>query len=101
MAPNHSASAWLKYTFPIPVLEGLGLAAGFQHVGKRNTFTPDFVLPGFTTFDAGVHYGFKGATIALNVNNLTNLRHYTGGYGRGIFWAGMPRSFRLSVGYSF
>jgi iron complex outermembrane receptor protein len=101
MAPNHLASAWVKYTFAAPVLEGLEAGAGFQHVGKRNTFTPGFVLPGYTTFDAALHYAFKGASLSLNVNNLTNLRHYTGGYGRGIFWAGMPRSFRLSLGYQF
>jgi iron complex outermembrane receptor protein len=101
MAPNHLASAWLKYTFAIPLLKGVGLGAGFQHVGKRNTFTPDFVLPGYTTFDAAINYRIKGMSLALNVNNLTNLRHYTGGYGRGIFWAGMPRSFRASIGYSF
>jgi iron complex outermembrane receptor protein len=99
MAPNHLASAWFKYTFALPALQGLEAGAGFQHVGKRNTFTPGFVLPGYTTFDAALHYAFKGASVSLNVNNLTNLRHYTGGYGRGIFWAGMPRSFRLSIGY--
>jgi iron complex outermembrane receptor protein len=101
MAPNHLASAWLKYSFALPLLKGLGLGAGFQHVGKRNTFTSGFVLPDYTTFDAAISYRLKGVSLALNVNNITNLRHYTGGYGRGIFWAGMPRSFRASIGYSF
>src|SRR5687768_1605860 len=67
-AANHLASAWLKYTFAIPVLEGLGVGAGSQHVGKRNTFTADFVLPGYTTFDAAISYRIKGINLALNVN---------------------------------
>jgi iron complex outermembrane receptor protein len=99
MAPNHSANAWVKYRFSQGVLRGLSLNGGFQHVGKRNTFTPNFVLPAYTTFDAGLSYRYQGATLALNVNNLADQRHYTGGYGRGIFWAGMPRSFRLSISY--
>lgn len=101
MAPNHSANTWLKYSFSRGALDGLSLNGGFQHVGKRNTFTPGFVLPAYTTFDAGLSYRYHGATLALNINNLTDKRHYTGGYGRGIFWAGMPRSFRLSVSYQF
>jgi len=101
MAPNHSANAWLKYRFSQGVLRGLSLNGGFQHVGKRNTFTADFVLPDYTTFDAGLSYRYQGAILALNLNNLADQRHYTGGYGRGIFWAGMPRSFRLSISYQF
>jgi iron complex outermembrane receptor protein len=101
MAPKNSANAWLKYSFREGALHGLNLNGGFQHVGKRNTFTPGFSLPAFTTLDAGISYRFKGATLAGNLYNLTNLRHYTGGYGRGIFWAGMPRSFRVSLGYQF
>ncbi len=101
MAPNHTANTWLKYSFMSGILNGLNVNAGLQHVSKRNTFTEGFVLPGFTTLDAGLAYRLKGASLALNANNLTNVRHYTGGYGRGIFWAGMPRSFRVTVGYLF
>ena len=101
MSPNHTANAWLKYIFNDGLLNGLSINGGFQHVGKRNTFTNGFVLPSFSTFDAGVSYGYKGATISLNVNNLADTRHYTGGYSRAIFWAGMPRSFRLGVNYKF
>ena len=101
MAPNHSANTWLKYRFNRGVLRGLSLNGGFQHVGKRNTLTTGFVLPAYTTLDAGLSYRYRGATLGLNLNNLADQRHYTGGYGRGVFWAGMPRSFRLSIGYQF
>jgi iron complex outermembrane receptor protein len=101
MAPNHSANIWLKYRFNRGVLRSLSLNGGFQHVGKRNTLTTGFVLPAYTTLDAGLSYRYRGATLGLNLNNLADQRHYTGGYGRGVFWAGMPRSFRLSIGYQF
>ncbi|MDJ1505266.1 TonB-dependent receptor [Xanthocytophaga agilis] len=101
MAPNHTANAWVKYSFTNGPLNGLSLNTGLQHVSKRNTFTEGFVLPGFTTLDAGLSYKIKAISLGLNGNNLTNIRYYTGGYGRGIFWAGMPRSFRLTLGYQF
>ncbi|MDJ1498263.1 TonB-dependent receptor [Cytophagaceae bacterium DM2B3-1] len=105
MAPNHTANVWVKYSFTNGPLNRLSLNGGFQHVGQRNTFTEGFVLPGFTTLDAGLSYKLSyksnGISLALNVSNLTDIRHYTGGYGRGIFWAGMPRSFRLTLGYQF
>ncbi|HEY0055674.1 MAG TPA: TonB-dependent receptor [Pedobacter sp.] len=101
MAPQTTANTWLKYSIPNGLFKGLSLNGGFQHVGKRNTFTPGFSLPAFTTTDAGLNYRRSGINFGLNVYNLTNVRHYTGGYGRGIFWAGMPRSFRATLGYSF
>jgi iron complex outermembrane receptor protein len=101
MAPQTTANTWLKYSIPNGAFKGLSLNGGFQYVGKRNTFTPDFSLPAFTTTDAGLNYRRSGVNFGLNVYNLTNERHYTGGYGRGIFWAGMPRSFRATLGYSF
>jgi iron complex outermembrane receptor protein len=101
MAPQTTANTWLKYSIPNGRLKGLSLNGGFQYVGKRNTFTPDFSLPAFTTADAGLNYHHSGLSFGMNIFNLTNERHYTGGYGRGIFWAGMPRSFRATVGYSF
>ena len=101
MAPQNTANAWLKYQFTTGDIKGLGINAGFQHVGKRNTFTPGFVLPSFSTMDAGLSYKKSGINIGVNIYNITDVRHYTGGYGRGIFWAGMPRSFRATIGYSF
>ena len=101
MAPQTTANTWLKYSILNGAFKGLSLNGGFQYVGKRNTFTPDFSLPAFTTADAGLNYRHSGINLGLNVYNLTNERHYTGGYGRGIFWAGMPRSFRATLGYSF
>ena len=101
MAPQHTANAWLKYQFTNGGLKGFGVNGGIQHVGKRNTFTTDFVLPAYTTVDAGLSYRRSGFNIGLNINNITDVRHYTGGYGRGIFWAGMPRSFRTTLSYTF
>lgn len=101
MAPQLTANAWLKYQFTTGSLKGLGINGGFQHVSKRNTFTTGFVLPAFSTVDAGLSYRKSRFNIGLNINNLTDVRYYTGGYGRGIFWAGMPRSFRTTIGYTF
>ncbi|WP_207531842.1 TonB-dependent receptor [Desertivirga arenae] len=100
-APQHTGNLWAKYSFINGAIKGLSINGGLQHVGERNTFTAGFKLPSYTIADAGLNYRVAGASFALNVYNLTDKRHYTGGYGRGIFWAGMPRSFRLTVGYRF
>lgn len=101
MAPQTTANAWIKYEFSKGNIKGLNINGGFQHISKRNTFTTGFVLPAFSTIDAGIGYRHSGFNIGVNAFNLTDKRHYTSGYGRAIFWAGMPRSFRATVGYSF
>lgn len=76
--PEHSASAWLDYTFQQGEWRGLGLGAGLRYVGE--TFGDDansFKVPAFTLFDAAIRYDlanlgtqFAGWNAALTGSNL-------------------------------
>lgn len=102
MAPNTTWSVWLKYTLQKGALKNLGVAFGSNYVGQRTTYTgPDFVLPAYTVFEAGISYKYKKASIGLNVYNLADKLYFTGGYNSSIIWPGAPRSFRLNLNYTF
>ena len=106
----HIANAWLSYTLPGRVLQGFSVNGGFQLQAHRyggdysenpvkNYVTPDNIF----SLDAGVNYRQRRIGMALLVNNLTDRYNYIGyRYGRGYFWDSItPRSFRLTVDYSF
>lgn len=76
--PQHSASAWLDYTFQQGEWRGLGLGAGLRYVGA--TFGDDansFKVPAFTLLDAAIRYDlanlgtqYAGWSAALTGSNL-------------------------------
>ncbi|HEU4495831.1 MAG TPA: TonB-dependent receptor, partial [Flavobacterium sp.] len=100
-APNTNINLWSKYTISGGALKDLGFGAGFNYLGKRNTYIPGFEIPEYATVDAAINYKFKKYTIAANLYNLTNTTYYNGAYGPSNLWPGNPISFRLSVGYVF
>jgi iron complex outermembrane receptor protein len=78
LAPRHLASAWLDYTFQGTFLRGLLLGGGARYVGstyadpQNELENDDYLL-----FDAAARYDFgniheplRGASLALNANNL-------------------------------
>jgi iron complex outermembrane receptor protein len=90
-----------------------------KYTGERYyTYTNDQRFPGVTTFDLGLGYNFsdtsvlKGAKLALNVTNLTNMR-YASNFDNSVFapddsagsilvfHASAPRQTFLTLGYSF
>lgn len=87
-----------KYKFN-QLLDGLSLGAGLNYVSKRNTFITDFSVPGYTTIDAMVGYKYRGASISVNLYNLTNTDYIYGVYSPANMWFGNPTSFRLTLGY--
>lgn len=102
MAPNTTASIWLKYTLQKSALKNLGIAFGSNYVGDRITYSgPDFVLPAYTVFEAAVSYKYKNASIGLNVYNLADKLYFPGAYYSSIIWPGTPRSFRINLNYVF
>ncbi|MHA4875117.1 TonB-dependent receptor domain-containing protein, partial [Enterococcus faecium] len=70
--PSNMASAWLDYTIPSGPARGLGFGAGARYVGPTwgNT-TNTLRIPGFTLFDASIHYDLGGLSNALQGTKLT------------------------------
>ncbi len=81
--PRHSASAWVDYRVGGGPLAGLLAGVGVRYLGSTygdpaNTFK----VPAVTLLDMAVSYdlarlspGLRGASLGLNVSNLTN-KHY-------------------------
>jgi len=70
---KHSASLWADYTIPEGDLAGLGLGAGARYIGP--TFGDNLEalrLPGYTLFDASIHYDWNNVRFQLNGSNLTD-----------------------------
>lgn len=96
-APRNSAAFWSRYDLESP---GLGFALGASYVGERDTFDAT-VLPSYTVFDGAVSYDLRNYTFTLNVQNLFDKRHYTGGYNAYTIWPGTPRAVQLTVRAGF
>jgi iron complex outermembrane recepter protein len=99
-APRHNANLWAKYRLT-ELVDGLSIGAGLNHIGKRYTFIKDFTVPAYTTVDAMVSYRYKGASLNLNIYNVTNTDYFYGVYGPANLWPGNPSSFRVTAGYVF
>ncbi len=69
---KHSASLWADYTIPEGDFAGLGAGAGVRYIGP--TFGDNFEdlkLPGYTLFDASIHYDWNNFRFQLNGSNLS------------------------------
>lgn len=78
--PRHSAAVWLDYLIRRGALSGLKIGGGSRYLGASygdpaNTFK----VPAVTLFDLALDYNLgtlasslEGASVALNVSNLTN-----------------------------
>lgn len=105
--PRHSASAWVDYNVHDGVLKGAGVGGGARYVGSSwgddaNTLK----VPGYTLFDAAVHYDIKGVAsvsdslrLALNVSNLANKKYVSSCYGYTWCWYGSQRTVQASATY--
>ncbi len=101
-APLHNGNIWVKYMLQNGLLKGLGVAAGYNYVGNRfPSQTRSFELPAYALLDAAVYYQFNKFRLALNLNNLTNQKHWVGGYDFLRLFPGTPRNAMINFGYSF
>jgi iron complex outermembrane receptor protein len=85
--PKHSGGLWADYSFLSGPLEGLGLGAGARYVGTSFNTSNTVELPSYVLYDAAIRYDLgalrpdlEGATLALNVNNLTDEEYFTPGF---------------------
>jgi len=96
-APVHSGNGFIKYRFDKGLLKRLSLVAGYNQAGKRNTLDPRIQLPGYIIFQGGVGYALDHFSIAVNWNNITNQRYWTGAYNNLYKWPGPPGSILFKI----
>ncbi|MEJ2884770.1 TonB-dependent receptor [Pedobacter sp. GR22-6] len=100
-APKAQGGLWAKYTFLNPDLKGLGVGAGVNYTGKRNTLNTILELPEYTLFSAALYYNIDKFKISGNLNNVFNKTHWVGGYDFNRLYPGAPRNFLIGIGYTF
>ncbi|RQP17563.1 TonB-dependent receptor [Parapedobacter defluvii] len=100
-APKHKGGIWAKYTFKLPALNGVGIAAGANYISERNTQNAALILPSYVVADAALYYAFDKFRITANLNNVFNKTHWVGGYDYNRLFPGTPRNFLVGVGYTF
>ncbi|WP_372882329.1 TonB-dependent siderophore receptor [Psychromonas sp.] len=101
----HDAYFWTKYNFPYKIANGIvGTTLGANYESSRYTdedSTERVELPGYTTFDVGLHYEIEQYRASLNVENLFDKTYYVGGSDDSSIYAGDPRNITLSLSGKF
>jgi iron complex outermembrane receptor protein len=100
-APKAQGGLWAKYTFVNPELKGLGVGAGVNYTGKRNTLSTVLELPEYTLFNTALYYSVDKFKISANLNNVFDKTHWIGGYDYNRLFPGTPRNFLVGIGYTF
>ncbi|MGB4769887.1 MAG: TonB-dependent siderophore receptor [Chitinophagaceae bacterium] len=93
---------WANYRVQSGGLKGLGLGFGGNYGSAFNTLNRltigSFTLPAYTVLNAMVSYGTEKYSINLKLDNLTNLKYFSG-------WSTVTpqrlRSISLGVSYKF
>jgi len=101
----HDAYVWTKYNFPYQIANGtVGTTLGANYESSRYTdedSTDRVKLPGYTTFDLGLHYEIKQYRASLNVENVFDETYYIAGSSDSSIYGGDPRNITLSLSGKF
>lgn len=115
-APNHTANAWVQYTFDRYALDGLSLSAGIYYVGdgrlvNEYSLRPDghgnmggvepFTMPAYTTINAQIGYVQPKWDARVYINNIGNGIGYNSYFRGGFINQTEPRNVALAVNYKF
>lgn len=104
-APRHLASSWTTYELQSGPLRGLRLGGGYRYTSARYRTArnqgDDTVgqLPGYGVLDAVLGYRLGQFELQANANNVLGKQYARSGFPVGYF-AGTPRNFFFSLGYS-
>ncbi|TYP06300.1 iron complex outermembrane receptor protein [Xenorhabdus doucetiae] len=107
--PEHAASAWGSYSFTQTALKGFTLGAGVRYIGSTSgDYEESFHVKPYTLYDLMAKYDLgeassqlKGASVQLNVNNLTNKRYVASCSNVEACFYGSGRSIVATVEYSW
>ncbi len=79
--PRHLASLWLDYTLRGGQFSGLGFGGGVRYVGNSPGAADNSLnVPGYTVFDAALHYDLSQWRLSLTASNLLNKEYISGCY---------------------
>ena len=78
VTPTNMAALWGDYTLQTGPAAGFGFGAGVRYIGDSFGDAANIIrLPGYTLFDASIHYDMsyldpklRGIRLAVNANNL-------------------------------
>lgn len=77
--PRQIASLWADYTWRSGPLADVGIGAGVRYQsGSAGRFDNTLWVPGYTIYDAALHYDIKRWRLAVKASNLFNRRHVSG-----------------------
>jgi iron complex outermembrane receptor protein len=106
-APLHNTGSWIKYTINSGKLNGLGFGIGHSYNSSRRTFAkyPNseeyLMLPEYMVINSAIYYSVNKLILSVNVNNITDKKHFIGGYNFERNFPGAPRNYLVSIGYKF
>lgn len=73
--PTQQAGLFLDYTWQTGALAGFGVGGGVRWIGQTWADSVNSLRnPAITSFDAGVHYDWRGMRLAVNGRNLSDER---------------------------
>ena len=106
--PKHTAGFWAKYTFDKYFFKNLDIGLGGNFVSENEIFnnslnrTNEFVeFPSYFILNQRIGYKFNNVDVGVNINNLLDERYFIGASGPARIFPGAPRSFLVTLGYSF
>ncbi|MDD3078825.1 MAG: TonB-dependent receptor [Paludibacter sp.] len=114
-APDHTANAWVYYTFEKSALKGLSAGLGTYYVGERPvneySLSPDghgtpagvkpFEMPAYTTVNLQLAYNIHRVTVRVFANNIFDAIGYNAYYRGGYINQIDPKNFAAVVSYKF
>ena len=104
--PHNTINVWSRYNVIQEKDRTLGFGLGVIYVGERlgdylPPGTPQFFLPGYTRWDAGVYYRRGRLDTALYFENLFDAQYYTSSISQYQIMPGAPFTVRAQAGYRF
>lgn len=104
--PRHTASAWADYSFHEGPLRGFGVGGGARYVSSSEDASNTLKVPGYTLFDAAVHYDIPhinslndNLRLAVTATNLANKEYVASCYSYAWCWYGSQRTVQASATY--
>ena len=100
--PPTSIGLWTKYVVQDGPLKGFGIGGGvYNYANEEGDLPNTFKLPHYTLVNGLLSYDFGPAELQFNVQNLTDVRYFTGSYSDTYVQPGAPRNYTVAVRWKF
>ena len=104
--PHNTVNLWSRYNVIQDQQRTIGFALGVIYVGQRlgdyiAPPSPQFFLPGYTRWDAGVYYRRGRLDTSLYLENLFDTRYYVSSISQYQIYPGAPFTVRAQVACRF